>query len=123
MRKRAEEEKRAQEEKTVAMLRHAAIGERVVATVHANLLEAQTAEALWAAVRRLGVAMGVPGVCLILRGRLFEFRRPEMVGTAMGTRVRGGRLVVLMDPICRQAGMTLIWVVRRALEEGAGKAQ
>jgi len=110
------------EERAIARLRQAAIGERIEAGAHAAMLEARTAEAFWEAVRRLAGAMGLPGVCLMLDGRLFECgqRGGEPV---LGTRMPRGRLLLRLEPECRRAGMAFVWVVRRALAEGAAKGK
>lgn len=111
------------EELAMTALRQAAIGERIVATAHLTMLEARTAEVFWGAVQGLAGAMGLPGVCLMLDGRLFECGKRGGGEAVLAAQMPRGRLLLRMEPESRRAAMALVWVVRRALEAGAGEAK
>ncbi len=108
------------EEMAIALLRHAAIGERLAAVMHASLLETRSGREFWAVLRAMGGALGLPGMCLMLDKKLYAMGRRGGEEQVIGIRVRGGRMVVRLEGESRQVSLAMVWVVRRALEEGAG---
>jgi hypothetical protein len=100
-------------------LRHAAIGKRVAETLHESVVMAETDEEAWLVVRTVCVLAGLPGVCVMQRGRMYECGR-----TANGeeldsvqSQIPGGRVVVLVEERTRQAGYALLRVMRLAYRE------
>lgn len=110
-----------QEEMEIALLRHAAIGERLAEEMHGRLVETRTAEEFWALVQVLSVTLGLPGVCLILDGRLYEMGDRGGEEKVIGVRVPRGRLLLRLEGEKRRASMAVGWMVRQALEEGGGR--
>jgi len=108
------------EEIAITLLRHAAMGERLTEVVYASLLETKTGRELWVVVRALCGALGLPGVCLMLDKRLYEVGKRGGEEKVIGMRVPGGRMVVRLEEETRRASLAMMWVVRRALEHGAG---
>jgi hypothetical protein len=110
-----------QEQMAIALLRHAAIGERMMEVAYASFLEARTAREFWGVVRMLSTALGLPGLCLMLDGRLFEVGQRGGGEKVMAIGVPRGRMVVRMEKDSMRATLALIWLVRQTLEEGAGR--
>lgn len=110
-----------QEEMAIAFLRNAAIGERVMEVAQASLLEARTGLEFWTVVRLLSVTLGLPGLCLMLDGRLFEVGQRGGGEKAVAIEVPRGRMVVRLEKETARATLALVWMVRQTLEAGAGR--
>lgn len=111
-----------QEEKVVTLLRNGAIGARLSEVFHERLVETRSGEEFWSVVRSLSQALGVPGMCLMLNGRLFELGARGAGGEVVGISVPRGRLLVRVDGGAQKASLAVVWMVRRALLHGAGAA-
>jgi hypothetical protein len=105
----------------IALLRHAAIGERMMEVAQASLLESRTAGEFWGVVRMLSAALGLPGLCLMLDGRLFEVGQPGGGERVVAIEVPRGRMVLRLEKDSMRATLALVWLVRKTLEEGAGR--
>ena len=100
-------------------LRHAAIGRRVAENLHECVVMAETEEAAWTVVRTVCLVAGLPGVCVMQRGRMHESRRPEGVDEmdSVQATIPGGRVMVLVEEKTRQAGYAVLRVLRLAYRE------
>jgi hypothetical protein len=110
-----------QEEMAVAFLRHAAIGERLMEVAYASLLASRTGGEFCGVVQTVSSALGIPGLCLMLGGRLFEVGQRGGEGKVVAIGIPGGRMVVRLERDTMRATLALVWLVRQALEEGAGR--